>query len=134
MMYLPKLYSKIHRATVTQADLEYEGSITVDAHLLALADIREFQQVHIYNITSGHRFETYALLGEPHSGVIQINGAAAHKAGVGDLVIIVAYAHMDEAEFEAHTPKIILVDEQNRPKAPYANAAGTSVKGQPLAV
>jgi aspartate 1-decarboxylase len=116
-MYITKFYSKIHRATVTQADLAYEGSITIDSHLLDCAHIKEFQQVHIYNITSGNRFETYALKGEAHSGVIQINGAAAHKATIGDLVIIVAYAQMDEAEFDAHEPTVVLVDAQNRPVA-----------------
>ena len=109
------LKSKIHRATVTAADLEYEGSITIDAALMKAADLREYEQVDVYNITSGTRLTTYAIPGEPHSGEIQINGAAAHLVEPGDLVIIANYARYDEDECEHHEARVILVDADNRP-------------------
>jgi aspartate 1-decarboxylase len=108
--------SKIHRATVTQADLDYEGSLTIDANLLEAADILQHELVHVWNVTRGTRLETYAMRGEPGSGVICINGAAAHLMKPGDLVIIATFAHMDEAEARAHKPKVVLVDEKNRIK------------------
>ena len=104
------LKSKIHRATVTDADLEYVGSITVDSSLLEAVDIWPGELVHVWNITNGERFETYALAGEPGSGIVQINGAGAHKARRGDRVIIAAFSLTDEP-VEARQ---VLVDDQNR--------------------
>jgi aspartate 1-decarboxylase len=117
------LKSKIHRATVTAADLEYEGSVTVDSDLLDAADIRESEQVDIYNITNGSRLTTYALAGKPGSGEIQINGAAAHLTGIGDLVILASYARYTEAEAAHHEPRIILVDKENRIVSPVSTSA-----------
>ena len=96
-MYRNMLRSKIHRATVTGAELHYEGSVTIDAHLMARADILPHQEVAIWNVTNGERFQTYALPGKPRSGVVCINGAAAHKARAGDLVIIATFGWMAEA-------------------------------------
>ena len=107
-------YSKIHRAVVTQADLDYEGSVTIDADLLAAADIYEHEAVHIWNVTRGTRLVTYALRGASGSGVICINGAAAHGNKPGDLVIIATFADMSSEEARAHVPKVIRVDENNR--------------------
>ena len=109
---------KIHRATVTEADLSYEGSITIDEDLLDAADIIPYENVQVYNITNGNRFETYAITGERGSGAICLNGAAAHMVDVGDLVIIAGYAMMSESEARAIKPKMILVDENNRPIHP----------------
>ncbi len=106
-MYINVLKSKIHRVTVTQADLDYIGSITIDENLMKAANMIENEQVHIYNITNGERFSTYVIKGEAGSGVIGINGAAAHKAGVGDLIIIASYAMMDLEEAKNHTPVVI---------------------------
>lgn len=106
--------SKIHRATVTHADLEYEGSVTIDRDLMLAADIVEHEQVHIWNVTSGTRLVTYALEGAPGSGEVCINGAAAHQAKPGDLVIIATFAEMDAEEAAAHRPKVVLVDGRNR--------------------
>jgi len=110
--------SKIHRATVTHADVEYEGSVTIDADLLDAADILEHEEVHIWNVTRGSRLSTYALRGEPGSGVICINGAAAHLNQPGDLVIIATFAQVAEAAARGFKPTVVLVDEQNRIKAP----------------
>ncbi len=106
-MLIEVLQSKIHRVTVTEADLDYIGSITIDVALLEAAGIVENQKVEIYNITNGERFATYAIRGERGSGVIGINGAAAHKAGVGDLIIIAAYAQMSPEEAAAWHPTVI---------------------------
>jgi aspartate 1-decarboxylase len=114
-MFRNMLRSKIHRATVTGADLHYEGSVTVDADLLARADIIPHQEVEIWNVTNGERFRTYALRGLPGSGVVCINGAAAHKARAGDLVIIATFGWMTEAEARDWEPKLVFVDAQNRP-------------------
>ncbi len=114
-MHRNMLRSKIHRATVTGADLHYEGSVTIDAELLAGADILPNQEVEIWNVTNGERFRTYALRGQPHSGVICINGAAAHKARAGDLVIIATFGWMTDAEARAWEPKLVFVDAENRP-------------------
>lgn len=105
---------KIHRATVTEANLHYNGSISIDADLMEAADIVEFEHVDIWNITNGNRFSTYTIEGERGSGTICINGAAAHKAQEGDLIIIASYAWMDEEEAYSHKPKVVLVDENNR--------------------
>jgi aspartate 1-decarboxylase len=106
--------SKIHRATVTHADLEYGGSITLDADLLRAADILPYEKVAIWNVTRGSRLETYALEGPAGSGVVCVNGAAAHHNRPGDLIIIATFAEMDEAEARAHHPVVVLVDERNR--------------------
>jgi aspartate 1-decarboxylase len=109
--------SKIHRARVTQAELYYEGSITIDGHLMARADILEYEKVQVVNVNNGHRFETYALKGDTGSGTICLNGAAARLGHIGDEVIIITYAEYDEKELEGHAPKIILVDERNSIKS-----------------
>ena len=107
--------SKIHRATVTQADLDYEGSVTIDATLMRAADILPYEKVHIWNRTNGSRLETYALEGAPDSGVICVNGAAAHHARPGDIVIIATFAEAaDEAEARGWRPIVVHVDAQNR--------------------
>jgi aspartate 1-decarboxylase len=118
--------SKIHRATVTHADLHYEGSVTIDAELMRAADILPNEHVHIWNITNGSRLETYAVEGEPGSGVLCVNGAAAHLHRPGDLVIIATFAMADsEAEAREWEPKVILVDERNRPVGdPIAETPG----------
>jgi aspartate 1-decarboxylase len=116
------LKSKIHRATVTEANLEYEGSVTIDTDLLEAADIVEHERVEIYNITSGTRLATYAIRGTAGSGTICINGAAAHLVSPGDLVIIVSYAEYSDNELDDHAPQVILVDRHNRPVHDAANA------------
>lgn len=109
--------SKIHRATVTQADLDYEGSVTIDEALLEASDILEFEAVHVWNVTRGTRLQTYALKGERDSGVVCINGAAAHLMRPGDLVIIATFCDLEDAEARTHKPNVVLVDEHNRIKA-----------------
>lgn len=108
------LRGKIHRATVTGADLHYEGSVTIDPELLAGADILPYEQVQIWNVTNGERFTTYAIEGQPGSGVVCINGAAAHKASKGDLVIIAAFTQVDELEARDWEPRCVFVDQHNR--------------------
>ncbi|RJO77882.1 aspartate 1-decarboxylase [Nocardia panacis] len=107
--------SKIHRATVTHADLHYVGSVTIDQDLLDAADLLEGEQVCIVDIDNGARLETYVIAGERGSGVIGINGAAAHLVHPGDLVILIAYGMMDEAEVRAYDPRVVFVDDRNRP-------------------
>lgn len=108
------LKSKIHRATVTDASLHYEGSITIDPLLMEATDIAEWEQVDVYDINNGNRLTTYAIAGERGSGVICLNGAAARLVHVGDLVIICSYAQYTEEERRSHDPQIVLVDEKNR--------------------
>ncbi|HPC38040.1 MAG TPA: aspartate 1-decarboxylase [Exilispira sp.] len=108
------LKAKIHRAKITQADLNYVGSITIDEALLEASGIKEFEAVWIYNINNGERFETYVLKGERNSGIIGLNGAAARNAMVGDLVIIASYVYLSEQELKSFSPKVLLVDENNR--------------------
>jgi aspartate 1-decarboxylase len=111
------LKSKIHRATVTDADLHYEGSITIDPLLMKEADILSYETVAIYNVTNGERFSTYAIPGNQNSGVICLNGAAARKAARGDLIIIAAYELVDEKELSGGwNPRCVFVDENNRIK------------------
>src|SRR5215813_3461006 len=105
--------SKIHRATITGADLNYVGSITLDTRLMELADIREHEQVHVLDIDNGARFETYVIRGG--RGDVVLNGAAARLVHAGDRVIVISYAQYDEAELESYTPKIVKVDSRNRP-------------------
>ena len=107
------LKSKIHRATVTQADLHYRGSVTIDLDLMEAADIIQHEQVDIYDITNGARLTTYAIAGPRGSGTICINGAAAHLVNMGDMVIITSYAQYDEQEVRSHQVRVLLVDEQN---------------------
>lgn len=106
--------SKIHRATVTVADVDYEGSVTIDRDLLDAAGILEWEEVHIWDVTNGNRLSTYAIAGPSGSGVIGINGAAAHLMHPGDLVILATFAEMDEDEAAAHEPTVVFVDEHNR--------------------
>ena len=108
------LQSKIHRATVTDANLNYEGSITVDEMLMEKANLIPFEQVHIYNINNGERFQTYVIPGPRNSGTICLNGAAARKVAKGDLIIIANYVTMDAEEAKHHNPKLVYVDAQNR--------------------
>ncbi|MGR7025175.1 aspartate 1-decarboxylase [Geodermatophilus sp. URMC 62] len=123
------LKSKIHRATVTQADLHYVGSVTIDEDLLDAADLLPGEQVAIVDVTNGARLETYVIPGERGTGVIGINGAAAHLVHPGDLVILISYGLMDEAEVERHVPRVVHVDAANRvvalggdPSAPVPGA------------
>ena len=106
--------SKVHRATVTEADLHYVGSVTVDATLMSAADLLPGELVHIVDITNGARLETYVIEGEPGSGVIGINGAAAHLVHPGDLVILMSYAQVDDAEARSLQPRVVHVDGANR--------------------
>ena len=112
-MQLNILKAKIHRATVTHAELHYEGSCAIDGRLLDISGIRECEQIHIYNVNNGARFVTYAIRGEEGSGVISVNGAAAHCAQPGDLVIICAYGVCDEAEAAKYKPTCVYVDRDN---------------------
>ncbi len=108
------LKSKIHRATVTQADLDYVGSIEIDLDLMEASDIIENEQVHVWNVTTGQRFITYAVEGPRGSGVICINGAAAHRANEGDLVIIATFIELEAEAAKKFKPKLVFVDERNR--------------------
>ena len=106
--------SKIHRATVTGADLNYIGSITIDRELMEAADLLEYEQVHVVNVNNGARLETYVIPGERGRGEVCLNGAAARLVHVGDKVIVISYAQYDAAELEKYTPRVIFVDEHNR--------------------
>ena len=108
------LKSKIHRATITGADLNYIGSITLDTRLMELADIREHEQVHVVDIDNGARFETYTIAGERGSGELKINGAAARLVHRGDTVILISYAQYDEDELDSHAPQVVHVTRENR--------------------
>ena len=108
------LKSKIHRATVTDANLEYQGSVTIDPVLMEAADFVHHERVEIYNCTNGERFATYVIPGIPGQGQIVINGAAAHKAGTGDVVILATYADYEDAECREHKPSLVFVDARNR--------------------
>lgn len=110
------LKAKIHRATITEADLNYEGSLTIDRNLLEAADIIPFERVMVYNINNGERFDTYAIEGEPGTGVIGLNGAAARKGHVGDLIIIATYVQVEESELPGFKPAILMLDENNKVK------------------
>jgi aspartate 1-decarboxylase len=108
------LKSKIHRATVTDANLNYQGSVTIDPLLMEAADLMHFERVEIYNVTNGERFATYAIPGRTGAGEICLNGAAAHKAKAGDLVILASYAVYEEKDLAGHRPALVFVDEANR--------------------
>ena len=107
------LKSKIHRARVTQADVHYEGSLSLDALLLHAADIVPYEEVHVWNVTRGSRLRTYAIPGETNSGVICANGAAAHLTKPGDIVIVATFAELEDVEARIHRPRVVLVDEKN---------------------
>ncbi|SNV65048.1 aspartate 1-decarboxylase [Veillonella rodentium] len=113
-MILTMLKGKIHRATVTQAELDYVGSITIDINLLNASGIREYEQVQIVDINNGARFTTYTIAGKPGSGVICLNGAAARNVQVNDKIIIMCYAQIDEHDIESHKPLVVFVDEKNK--------------------
>lgn len=108
------LKSKLHRVCVTRSELHYEGSCAIDENLLDAADIREYQQIEIYNVTNGERFTTYAIRAQRGSGVVSVNGAAAHKADPGDIIIIASYAMYSELELQKFHPQLVYVDEHNR--------------------
>jgi len=108
------LKSKLHRVTVTHSELHYEGSCAIDENLLEAADIREYQQIDIYNVSNGERFTTYAIKAQRGSGIISVNGAAAHKANPGDLVIIATYAMYNKLELQKFQPELVYVDADNR--------------------
>jgi len=108
------LKSKLHRATVTHSELHYEGSCAIDETLLDAANIHEYEQIQIYNVTNGERFTTYAIRAARDSGIISVNGAAAHKANPGDLVIIATYAVYNEIELARYAPELVYVDADNR--------------------
>ncbi|MCA1978920.1 MAG: aspartate 1-decarboxylase [Thiobacillus sp.] len=108
------LKSKLHRATVTHSELHYEGSCAIDEALLDAANIHEYEQIQIYNVTNGERFTTYAIRAARDSGIISVNGAAAHKANPGDLVIIATYAVYNEIELARYAPELVYVDAANR--------------------
>ena len=112
-MILTMLKSKIHRAVVTHAELDYEGSCAIDKALMEAANIRPFEQLHIYNVRNGERFTTYAIAAPRNSGTIGINGAAAHKAAPGDLLIICTYADMEATEADHFHPRLVYVDDRN---------------------
>lgn len=107
------LRAKLHRATITEADLNYEGSLTIDQSLMDAVGIAPFERVHIYNINNGERFDTYAIVGAPGSGIIGLNGAAARKGMVGDMVIVCTYGYATDEELSGYQPAIVLLDERN---------------------
>jgi len=108
------LRAKLHRVTCTHSELDYEGSVAIDSRLLEAADIREYERVEVYNIRNGERFSTYAIRAQEGSGIISVNGAAAHKAGPGDILIIAAYGVLEEKELAAFKPRLVYVDAHNR--------------------
>ena len=113
-MQLNMLKAKIHRVTVTHAELHYEGSIAIDGLLLNASGIREYEQIHAWNVNSGQRFVTYALRAEEGSGIISVNGSAARSVQVGDLIIVAAFAQLQEAELAQFQPTMVYVDADNR--------------------
>ena len=113
-MFRHLLKSKIHRATVTHCELHYEGSCAIDDNLLEAADIRENEQVHIWNVTNGERLVTYAIRAQRGSGIVSLNGSAARRASVGDLVIIAAFGMVSDSQQQPHLPRLVFVDAQNR--------------------
>ncbi|MBI3451109.1 MAG: aspartate 1-decarboxylase [Acidobacteria bacterium] len=124
------LRAKIHRATVTDTNVEYEGSLTLDTRLMAAAGLVPFERIDVYNVNNGARFSTYVIEGEPAGGTVCVNGAAARLATAGDKVIIAAYASFEESEIASHEPRVVLVDAQNRitatPAAGAEHAAAAS--------
>ncbi len=108
------LKSKLHRVHVTHSELHYEGSCAIDENLLEAANISEYEQIHLYNVTNGERFSTYAIRADRNTGIISVNGAAAHKAAPGDIMIIASYANYNELELQKFSPQLVYVDNQNR--------------------
>jgi aspartate 1-decarboxylase len=108
------LRAKLHRVTCTHSELDYEGSVAIDGRLLDAADIREYERIEVYNIRNGERFSTYAIRAEAGSGIISVNGAAAHKADPGDIIIICAFGEFEESEAAKHRPRLVYVDAHNR--------------------
>ncbi len=132
-MLLNLLKAKIHRATVTEANLSYEGSITIDKNILEASGIMAHEQVHICNINNGQRFVTYVIEGAPGSGAMCVNGAAARLVNPGDLIIVISYCHATTEEARDHRPKVVLMDEKNRIKDAYSLKPGAPIEpGQPL--
>ena len=123
--------SKIHRATVTEADLHYQGSITLDPLLMEAADLLHFERVEIYNVTNGERFATYAIPGRRGAGEVILNGAAAHKARRGDLVIVASYAAYEDEAARAHRPALVFVDAANHIARPAGSAQVADVAAAP---
>ena len=113
-MFQTVLKAKLHHAHVTHSELEYEGSCAIDSHLLDVAGIVEYEQIHIYNLNNGERFVTYAISAEKGSGIISVNGAAAHKAAAGDRLIICSYASLDSTEMQQFKPTLVYLDADNR--------------------
>lgn len=113
-MMIQKLKAKIHRATVTDADLNYEGSITIDSSLLSASGIEEYEKVQVVNVTNGQRFETYTIQGSENSGEICLNGACARLAEVGDKIIVMAYCYLQAVESESFKPTLVFVNENNK--------------------
>lgn len=121
------LRGKIHRATVTEADLDYEGSLTVDATLMEAAGLAPYEKIDVYNVTNGNRFSTYLIEGARGSGTICVNGAAAHLATKGDRIIITGYGMIAEGDLADHRPRVVLVDEKNRIREVARESAGARV-------
>ena len=133
-MFRTLLKSKIHRVAVTDCELHYEGSCAIDEDLLEAADLRENEQVHIWDVDNGERLVTYAIKAPRGSGIVSLNGSAARRAAVGDLVIIAAFAQVHEDKLDAVSPKLVFVDEQNRIKArpPFVGHTEESVRREPV--
>ena len=108
------LSAKLHRVRVTHSELDYEGSVAIDSALLEAAQIHEYEQVEVYNVTNGERFGTYAIRAEKNSGIISVNGAAAHRADPGDIIIICTYVSLEESELKNFKPRLVYVDDSNR--------------------
>ena len=121
------LRAKIHRATVTEADLEYEGSLTVDVALMEAAGMSTYERIDVYNITNGNRFSTYLIEGRRDSGTICVNGAAAHLASAGDRIIITGYGHATAEELKTHQPRVVTVDERNRIRFVLRESTGARI-------
>ena len=126
-MHREVLRGKIHRATVTEANLEYEGSLTVDLELMEAAGLLAYERIDVYNVTNGNRFSTYLIEGRRHSGVICVNGAAAHLSRAGDKIIITGYGLASEVEVRAHRPRVVLVDQENRVQRVLHESTGSRV-------
>ncbi|MGU9977464.1 MAG: aspartate 1-decarboxylase [Candidatus Oxydemutatoraceae bacterium WSBS_2016_MAG_OTU14] len=112
-MIITALKSKLHRACITHSELDYEGSLAIDANLLRQANISQYEQLHVYNLSNGERFTTYALMAEAGSGIVSANGAAAHKAKVGERVIVCTYASLEQAKIDQHCPILVYLNERN---------------------
>jgi len=129
-MFRTLLKSKIHRATVTDCELHYEGSCAIDEDLLEAANLAENEQIHVWNINNGERFVTYAIRGQRGSGIISLNGSAARRASVGDLVIIAAFGLVPEDQVRSHQPKLVFMDESNRIKEERAHIPVQAASGE----